>query len=331
MPAFLRRRSFWLVTAAVVILGGGGAFVMANANAKKEKAAAEAKKAPESPYAAIANGKADVEGGIIQVAARRQGIVSAVLVQEGERVSKGQILARQQDDDSILAVNRARAQVAQTRAQIALLEVQLRTARREHERLQNLSASNFVAGQRLDTARDAIASAEANLAAQRANIGTSEAALREAEFALEMTNIRAPADGVIVRRYANPGAGASTLNVTPMFDLEPKAPRIIRAEIAEASVTGVYVGQPVEISMESDPTKVFTGKVIRRSAMFGARKLQSDDPSERTDERVVETVVTADGAPFLIGQRVLVKFMKPGKVAGAKHPTATPAEDQKKS
>ncbi|WP_269716198.1 HlyD family secretion protein [Caulobacter sp. NIBR2454] len=330
MPAFLRRRSFWLVTAAVVILGGGGAFMMANANAKKEKAAAEAKKAPESPYAAIANGKADVEGGIIQVAARRQGIVSEVLVQEGATVAKGQILARQQDEDSILAVNRARADVAQSRAQIALLEVQLRTARREAQRLQNLSASNFVAGQRLDTARDAIASAEASLAAQRASIATAEAALRQAEFNLEMTNIRAPADGVIVRRYANPGAGASTLNVTPMFDLEPKSPRIIRAEIAEASVTGVFIGQPVEISLESDPTKVFTGKVIRRSAMFGARKLQSDDPSERTDERVVETVVTADGAPFLIGQRVLVKFMKPGQVAGAKR-AAPPAETQQKS
>jgi HlyD family secretion protein len=61
--------------------------------------------------------------------------------------------------------------------------------------------------------------------------------------------------------------------------------------------------------------------------MFGARKLQSDDPAERTDERVVEVVVSADGAPFLIGQRVLVKFMKPGQIAGAKRaPTpATPA------
>jgi len=46
--------------------------------------------------------------------------------------------------------------------------------------------------------------------------------------------------------------------------------------------------------------------------MFGARKLQSDDPNERTDERVVEVVVSADKAPFLIGQRVLVKFLKAG-------------------
>ena len=64
-------------------------------------------------------------------------------------------------------------------------------------------------------------------------------------------------------------------------------------------------------SPEADQSKIYPGKVLRIAAVFGARKLQSDDPSERTDERVVEVVVSADGAPFLIGQRVLVKFVKP--------------------
>ena len=140
--------------------------------------------------------------------------------------------------------------------------------------------------------------------------------------------IRAPADGVIVRRYANPGAGASTLNVTAMFDLEPRTARIVRAEISEAAVPSVFIGQAVEISPEGDGSKVYVGKVLRRAAMFGARKLQSDDPTERTDERVVEVVVSADGAPFLIGQRVLVKFMKRGQTAGAKRAVvAEPAAD----
>ena len=49
--------------------------------------------------------------------------------------------------------------------------------------------------------------------------------------------------------------------------------------------------------------------------VFGARKLVSDDPTERTDDRVVEVVVSADGAPFLVGQRVLVKFLRPGAAA----------------
>ncbi|MBS0490053.1 MAG: HlyD family efflux transporter periplasmic adaptor subunit, partial [Proteobacteria bacterium] len=127
--------------------------------------------------------------------------------------------------------------------------------------------------------------------------------------------IRAPTDGRIARRYANPGAGASTLNVSNMFDLEPEAPRIVRAEIAESALPHVAIGQTVQIAPESEPTKIYNGKVLRRAAVFGARKLQSDDPSERADDRVVEVVVSADSAPFLIGQRVLVKFMRDGAAA----------------
>jgi HlyD family secretion protein len=311
MFAFIRNRIVWIVAALVLVLAGGG-FVMSNqAKAKKaEQAKVAAAAAPKSPFVAIANGKADVEGGIIQVAARRAGIVRDVLVQEGDTVRRGQILAQLEDEEPRLQAQRSAAEVRQARAQIALLQVQLSTANREHERLQGLVASNFVAGQRLDQTRDAVRQAQASLAAQQAAIATAEARLSEARYNQELSVIRAPADGRIVRRYANPGAGASTLNVSNMFDLEPNTDRIVRAEISESALPFVTIGQTVQIAPEADPTKTFTGRVIRRAAVFGARKLQSDDASERTDERVVEVVVTTQGAPFLIGQRVLVKFMR---------------------
>src|ERR1700759_52909 len=68
---------------------------------------------PPSPFATIANGKVDIEGGVIEIAARRFGVIRDVLVHEGEVVRKGQILARQEDQDTILAINSARAAVAQ--------------------------------------------------------------------------------------------------------------------------------------------------------------------------------------------------------------------------
>jgi len=79
----------------------------------------------------------------------------------------------------------------------------------------------------------------------------------------------------------------------------------------------VHVGQEAQIVPEADPSRVSTGHVIRIAATFGARKLKSDAANEASDERVVEVVVSADDAPFLIGQRVLVKFMKPGQSAQA--------------
>ncbi|ODT63956.1 MAG: hemolysin secretion protein D [Phenylobacterium sp. SCN 69-14] len=314
---FLRSHRIKIAVVAALVLLGGGAAVLSN-QAKARKAAdarAAAAAAPKSPFVAVANGKADVEGGMIQVAARRAGIVREVYVQEGDKVAKGQILARQEDDEPRLSAARAAAAVEQAKAQMAQYQVQLSIAEREHRRLQGLVATNFVAAQKVDQAADRIREAQANLQAQRAAVATAQAALEEARYNLELTAIRAPTDGRIARRYANPGSGASTLNVSNMFDLEPDAPRIVRAEIAESSLPHVAIGQTVQIAPESEPTKVYAGKVLRRAAVFGARKLQSDDPTERADDRVVEVVVSADSAPFLIGQRVLVKFMRGGAAA----------------
>lgn len=314
-------RTFATATAlAILALTAGSLTACKMPGAKPDPKAAV--KAPPSPYAAIAAGKVDVEGGVVEVAARRAGVVSAVYVQEGDMVTKGQILARQEDTDSVLAVNSARAQVAQAQSQMALTQVNITTAQREYDRLAKLAPSNFVAQQKLDQARDAIATAQAQLGTQQAAVATSRAQLAQAEYNLELTTVRAPMDGKIIRRYAQPGAGASTLNVSNMFDLEPAIPHIVRSEIVESAIPSVTVGQDVEIIPEADPTKLYVGKVIRIAATFGARKLKSDGGNEASDERVVEVVVSAAGTPFLIGQRVLVKFMKPGEKAGI--PRAAP-------
>jgi len=310
MLALFRNRFVWIGLVLVVVIGGGVFFMQGQAKAKKAEEAKAAAAVKPSPYAAIANGKADVEGGLIQVAARRAGVIRDVLVQEGDLVAKNQVLARLEDEEPRLAAARAEAEVRQARASLALLQVQLSAAQREHRRLEGLAPNNFVAAQKLDQTRDAVREAEARIIAQQATVATAQARFNEARYDQELSVIRAPADGRIVRRYANPGAGASTLNVSNMFDVEPKTGRIVRAEIAEGSLSFVDVGQTVQMSPESDPTKVYPGKVLRRAAVFGARKLQSDDPNEKTDDRVVEVVVDSSGAPFLIGQRVLVKFVR---------------------
>ncbi len=315
MLALFRNKFVWIALVIIALAGGGGVFMQSQAKAKKAEEAKATAAVKPSPYAAIANGKADVEGGIIQVAARRAGVINEVLAQEGDMVTKGQVLAKLEDDEPRLASARAQAEVRQAHAALALLQVQLSAAQREFRRLESLAPSNFVAAQRLDQAKDAVREAEAKIMAQQATVATAQASANEARYDQELSIIRAPADGRIVRRYANPGAGASTLNVSNMFDLEPRAGRIVRAEIAEGSLSAVDIGQTVQMSPESDPTKVYGGKVLRRAAVFGARKLQSDDPTEKTDDRVVEVVVDSTGAPFLIGQRILVKFVRTQQAA----------------
>ncbi|HLZ77686.1 HlyD family secretion protein [Phenylobacterium sp.] len=309
MLDLIRRPAVWLTALGIVAIAALAAVVVNIGRTPAMATPANPARA-QTPYAAVSEGKADVEGGIIQVASRTAGVVREVDVREGDRVTKGEVLARQEDDAPRLAVRTAEAALTQARAQLGVTQVQLVAARREKARLESLAG--VVSGQQVDQAADAISSAQASLTSEQAAIGVAGTQLNEARYRLEQTIVRAPVNGVIVRRYANPGTGASTLNVTPMFDLEPAGARIVRAEVTESALPLVRIGQPVKIVPESDQSKSYPGEVLRQAAVFGARKLQSDDPSERTDERVVEVVVSANGAPLLIGQRVLVKFVKPG-------------------
>ena len=270
-----------------------------------------------TPYAAIAAGKVDIEGGLVDVAARAPGIVREVLVQEGETVKSGQVLARQDDNDSRLSRNRVAAQLSQAEAQLPILEVQLDAAIREEARLKRLTDEDAASTQAFEQAQDRTKQLEAQVAAQKSSISLVRAQLAEANYQVELYVIRAPTDGVIVRRYANPGSGASTFSVTAMFQLQPDTLRIVRAEVEERSINSVTVGQKVEIVPESDQQSTYQGEVIRIAGVMGSRKLRSDDPSERADERVVEVVVNAESAPVLVGQRVLVKFLKPGATPAA--------------
>lgn len=277
-----------------------------------------------TPYSAISAGKVDIEGGLVDVAARAPGIVREVLVQEGDKVKAGQVLALQEDGESRLQRNRVSAQLQQAEAQLPILEVQLVAAQREEARLRRLTAEDAASTQALEQAQDKTRQLVAQVDAQKTSISLVRAQLAEANYQVELHQIRAPADGTIVRRYANPGSGASTFSVTAMFQLQPAAQRIVRAEVEERSINAVKIGQKVEIVPESDQQAKYPGEVIRIAAVMGSRKLRSDDPSERADERVVEVVVNAEAAPVLVGQRVLVKFLKDGGAAPAT-PAAAPS------
>lgn len=286
--------------------------------AKQAKAeTAEAEAALNTPYAAIAAGKVDIEGGLVDVASRQAGVVREVLVQEGDEVKRNQVLARLDDQQARLSRDRARADLAQAEAQLPVLQTSLVAAQREVERIEKLASEGFATGVRMDTARDTLRTANDQIGVQRAAVKAARARLAEAEFAVEQHVVRAPTAGRIVRRYANPGSGASTLQVTPMFQLQPAMPLIVRAEVEERSLGEIKSGMQAEILPEADQSKIYPGQVVRISEVFGARKLQSDDPSRQTDERVVEVVVDATRANVLVGQRVLVKFLKAGEKPGS--------------
>lgn len=265
-----------------------------------------------SRYAGMARGLVDVEGGIIRLAASRDGIVREVLVEEGDHVQAGQVLAIQDDRQARLALDVAEAECAEVRANLELLQVQLTAAERERDRIDPLVARGAATQRALDETIDRTRFLGAEMVAIEARLRTAEARRSVAAYEVEQRTIRAPVDGWIVRRQARPGDGVSTLNVTTLFWFVPDAPRIIRAEVEEQFVAALTPGMTAEIVPESDETMVFDARVLRVGQVYGPKRPVAYDPMERVDVRVVECVLALeDGAQdLLLGQRVMVRFNK---------------------
>lgn len=269
---------------------------------------AEPPAAAEQPaYAAASKGRIDVEGGLVKLAAKRDGVVRSVLVEEGAQVQPGQVLAILDDEQARLSVALAQAELAQAQAVEPQLQVRLAAAERELRRLRPLAADDTVERRELDLTHDQVRLLAKEIAAARAAAETAARRLKVAEYEIEQRVVRAPGAGRIVRRTARAGDGVSTLNVTPLFLFAPDTPRIVRAELEERFVGAVQPGQPAEVALEADESRRFPAKVLRIGLVVGHRT-PTDDPNERQDNRVVECVLAIEAPELLIGQRVIVRF-----------------------
>ena len=267
---------------------------------------------PVSPYAAVARGRVDVEGGVIQLAAQRDGVVKTVEVEEGDFVRKGHILAVLEDQQARLNVTLAENELEVTTAQVALFQVEREASTREEKRLENLLKANAVARADWERARDQVQLAGARLKSAHAAHAAARSRVHIAEHEVELRTVRAPLDGRIVRRQVRPGDGVSTLNVTPLFWFAPQTPRIVRAELEDRFATTVTPGMSAEVVLETGGTKSYRAHVTRVGILLGPKRPVTDDAYERADVRVVECVLSLETAAhdLLLGQRVLVRFNK---------------------
>ncbi len=265
--------------------------------------------AAAAPWVAIAKGRVDIEGGLVKLAAPRDGLIREVRVEEGDRARAGDVLATQDDRLPRRQLDEARRAVTEAEAAVAPLEVRLRAAEREVRRLEPLMEDEAAPRQELDRARDDTALLRAEIVHARATADAARARARVAEFEVEQRVIRAPLDGQVVRRLARPGDGVSTLNVTTLFLFAPDAQRIVRADLEERFIGAVQPGMRATVTPEADESKAYAARVLRVGRVLGQRA-PSDDPTEQADVRVVECVLALDDATLLIGQRVIVRVLR---------------------
>lgn len=173
-----------------------------------------------APSSAAANAPSAVLQATGYVTARRQATVSAqitgtltkVLIEEGERVEAGQVLARLESTAQQARLDEARAQVASARAQAGQFRTQLAQVKRDLTRQQELIERKLVSQQSLENVRTQGETLNAQLTAQQRSVELAEAQVRSAQVQMDYTTVRAPFAGVIIAKAAQVGEIISPLS-----------------------------------------------------------------------------------------------------------------------
>lgn len=265
--------------------------------------------AAASRYLAMARGEIDVEGGLVQVTAPRDGRIVEVAVEEGDDVKAGAVLAKLDARQARSAVDVADAGRAEAEARVAVLKAKLPAATDAAKRVGEAASAGAATGQSADESATTVAVLKAEIAAAEAAVKVARAQADAARMELDALTLTAPVAGRIVHRPVHVGDVVSMAAATELFRILPDRPRIVRAELNEAYVDRIKPGMRAEIVRDSDEGTAIPAKVVRVGEVFGPSRLD-DDPVERAGAHDVTCVLALEGGEFRIGQRVLVRFTR---------------------
>jgi RND family efflux transporter MFP subunit len=241
--------------AALLLLGG----VLAWRLATRPLAVEVAYAARSEPGAAAASGPVLSGSGYvvtgdkyIAIGVRVAGRIDEYLVDESDRVTRGQVLVRLDDRDYRAALARAEAGLRRAEANIAL-------RRKEIQRIRTLRQRDVASQAELDVKENELRVAEAEAAEFRAEI-------EQAEVNLDYTSLRAPMDGVILAKLkevgeiAVPGGFAGSGDLIRMANLED-----LRAEVDvnETDLSRVHLGQNAEVVPDAFPERRYAARVVK--------------------------------------------------------------------
>ncbi len=267
------------------------------------------------------------------------GRLMALLVEEGGSFRKGETLARLDDAeyrarlDSAMALRRQKeaellrvrngSREQERREALAMMresEAVMENLKTERDRRATLFRTGDIAREEVERAERQLEVARARHAAAverhslidapariedvaraEAELALAQAAIDTARIMLDKTVIRAPLDGVVLRRHLRVGeivaggqAGGLSGASPPIFTLADLSRLRVRAEIDELDVGRLKNGLPAYATIDAWGDRRFNGRIVRIGGLFGRRTLRTDNPAERVDTKVLETMIDLD-------------------------------------
>lgn len=226
------------------------------------------------------------------VASKITGMLKEVLIEEGETVQRGQIMARLDDSDALAQLDLAKAHVAAAKSQMGQIEAALAQAKRDQKRQQELRARNVSPVKMLDDANTLVTSVSAQLQAQRRQISVAQAELRVAQVAYDNTIVRAPFSGIIVAKSAQPGEIVSPISAGGGF--------------TRTGIGTIVDMQSLEI--EVDVNESFINRVAPRQPVVAVLDAY---PDWKIPAEVINIIPTADRAKATVKVRIKIKVRDP--------------------
>jgi RND family efflux transporter MFP subunit len=238
-------------------------------------AAAEEIAPPASPSSAAApvSSILDASGYVVArrqatVSAKITGKVVAVLIEEGQRVEAGEIIARLDDANARAQVAQAAAQVEQQRANLTAARVAFDNAGPTFDRNRAQFAAAFISAQVFDEAKARYDAAHANLDVATRALAVAEASLAVTQRNLDDTVVRAPFAGIVTVKAAqegemvspvSAGGGFTRTGIGTIVDMDSLE---VEVDVSESFISRVATGQPAAITLNAYPDRRIAGRVV---------------------------------------------------------------------
>ncbi len=210
----------------------------------------------------------------VQVMSKISGRIEMILVDVGDPVGKGQLIAAVEDREILQQIQQAEAALGVARASIQQREAELANFERQVARFRELFEQDLIARQDLEDAATRQQSSQAQVLLSKAQLRQSEAALNQFKINHENTRIYAPMDGVVGRRHLHPGAIVS-MN-TPILTIVNLENMRTLVNVVEKDLVRISQGAHAEVAVDAFPGRTFDGRVSRVSPVL--------DPATRTAE-----------------------------------------------
>lgn len=208
----------------------------------------------------------------VSVVPRAAGRLQDISVRLGDRVNRGQRLAKIEDFEIQEQVKQAEAAQEVALATIRQREADLQLAQTNVERSRNLFERQLLPKQTLDDNEARFQSAIASLDLARAQQSQSKARLDELRINLANTVITSPVTGFVSKRAVDPGAFVS--QNTPVVDVVDITTVRLEANVVEKDLKDLHPGDGTRVNVDAFPGEIFTGRIARVSPVL--------DPATRT-------------------------------------------------